>query len=46
MQVVATALEGVLLIEPKIFGDHRGFFVETYSEERYQACLLYTSRCV
>jgi dTDP-4-dehydrorhamnose 3,5-epimerase len=37
MQVVATALEGVLLIEPKIFGDHRGFFVETYSEERYQA---------
>ncbi|MFO0725597.1 MAG: dTDP-4-dehydrorhamnose 3,5-epimerase [Myxococcota bacterium] len=37
MQVHATSLPGVLIVEPKVFGDHRGFFLETYSESRYQA---------
>jgi dTDP-4-dehydrorhamnose 3,5-epimerase len=37
MQVDATALPGVLLIKPKIFRDPRGFFVETYHEERYRS---------
>jgi dTDP-4-dehydrorhamnose 3,5-epimerase len=36
MKVIETALPGVLIIEPKVFGDHRGFFMETYSEERYR----------
>lgn len=31
-----TPLPGVLLIEPKVFGDARGFFLETFQEERYQ----------
>ncbi len=35
MQVTPTELDGVLLIEPKVFGDHRGFFLETYREDRY-----------
>ena len=35
MQVIKTPLEGVLVIEPKVFKDSRGFFVETYNEERY-----------
>jgi dTDP-4-dehydrorhamnose 3,5-epimerase len=35
MKVTQTELPGVLLVEPKVFGDHRGFFVETYSRERY-----------
>lgn len=35
MQVIKTPLEGVLVIEPKVFQDSRGFFVETYNEERY-----------
>lgn len=30
MNIVETALPGVLLIEPKVFGDARGFFVETF----------------
>lgn len=37
MKVTQTPLPGVLLIEPKIFGDARGFFLETYSRERYHA---------
>lgn len=36
MQVIKTKLAGVLIIEPKIFGDERGFFKETFSAERYK----------
>ena len=35
MNVIPTALEGVLIIEPKVFKDDRGFFAETYHAERY-----------
>lgn len=37
MNVIETALPGVLIIEPRVFGDERGFFLETYSAERYKA---------
>jgi dTDP-4-dehydrorhamnose 3,5-epimerase len=36
MQVRETALPGVLLIEPRIFPDPRGFFLETFQEGRYK----------
>ncbi|MDI7744010.1 dTDP-4-dehydrorhamnose 3,5-epimerase [Lysinibacillus fusiformis] len=32
MKIVETYLEEVLVIEPKVFGDHRGWFMETYSD--------------
>lgn len=35
MEVIETSLPGVLLIEPKCFGDSRGFFLETFSTQRY-----------
>ena len=35
MKVIQTPLEGFLLIEPDIYKDDRGFFLETYQEERY-----------
>ncbi len=35
MQVVATELPEVLIVEPKLFGDQRGFFLETYQLGRY-----------
>ena len=35
MKVIKTSLPGVLVIEPKVFGDSRGFFTETYHYERY-----------
>lgn len=37
MHVEQTSLPGVLLITPKVHRDPRGFFVETYHEERYRA---------
>jgi len=37
MKIVATAIPEVLLIEPDVFGDHRGFFLETWNRERYIA---------
>lgn len=35
MNVVNTSLPGVVLIEPRVHGDHRGFFLETFREDRY-----------
>ncbi|MBE9516085.1 MAG: dTDP-4-dehydrorhamnose 3,5-epimerase [Proteobacteria bacterium] len=35
MNVIQTELSGVLIIEPKVFGDSRGFFLETYQKQRY-----------
>jgi len=35
MNVIETALPGVLIIEPRVHGDTRGFFVETFQAERY-----------
>ena len=37
MNVIQTELPGVLIIEPKVFGDARGFFMETWHAERYAA---------
>jgi dTDP-4-dehydrorhamnose 3,5-epimerase len=35
MNVLQTELPGVLLIEPEIHGDQRGFFCESYRQDRY-----------
>jgi dTDP-4-dehydrorhamnose 3,5-epimerase len=35
MNVIATDLLEVLIVEPKLFGDQRGFFLETYQFQRY-----------
>ena len=35
MNVIATALPEVLILEPRLFGDQRGFFLETYQLSRY-----------
>lgn len=36
MKAIQTELPGVLIIEPDVFGDERGFFLETYQQSRYQ----------
>ena len=33
MKLIETSLPGVLIIEPKIFGDSRGFFLESYRDD-------------
>lgn len=33
MKIIETSLPGVMVLEPRIFGDKRGFFLETYRED-------------
>ena len=35
MRAIATALPGVLILEPKVFGDARGFFLESYNRKTF-----------
>ena len=35
MKISETKLPGVLIFEPKVFSDDRGFFLETWSQQRY-----------
>lgn len=37
MKVIETKLQDVKIIETKVFGDHRGFFTESYSRESFKA---------
>lgn len=37
MNIISTELPGVVIIEPKVFGDERGYFLETWNRERYLA---------
>ncbi|EPJ9743511.1 TPA: dTDP-4-dehydrorhamnose 3,5-epimerase [Klebsiella oxytoca] len=39
MQVIDTSINDVKIIQPKIFGDARGFFLETYELKRYKQML-------
>ena len=36
MKVTETDLPGAVIIEPDVFGDERGFFKETYHQDRYR----------
>lgn len=36
MQIIETFIQGLKVVEPKVFGDHRGWFMETYNEEIFQ----------
>lgn len=37
MEVVQTPIAGVVLIKPQVWGDERGYFVETWQKDRYVA---------
>lgn len=36
MNIIETGLPGLLVIEPKVFEDERGYFFESYQNERYE----------
>lgn len=36
MKTMTTPLEGLIIIEPQVFGDHRGYFLETHHQNRYR----------
>lgn len=39
MNVIDTDVIGVKIVEPKVFGDERGFFLETFQQDRYKEML-------
>lgn len=39
MKIEKTNLEGVIVIEPKVFGDHRGWFMETFSQSAFESAI-------
>ena len=43
MNVIETKLKGVVIIEPAVFGDHRGFFLESYNQQRYEEAGIHES---
>ncbi len=36
MNIIKTEIEDLLILEPRVFGDHRGWFTETYSKAKFQ----------
>ena len=36
MKIIPTAIPDALIIEPQVFGDQRGFFMETWSRKKFQ----------
>ncbi|MEN4831546.1 MULTISPECIES: dTDP-4-dehydrorhamnose 3,5-epimerase [Pantoea] len=39
MKIIDTKIADVKIIEPKVFGDERGFFLETFQSEKYKRAL-------
>ena len=39
MNVTATPLPGLLILEPKVFGDERGFFMESFNQRAFDAAV-------
>ena len=37
MNIIKTELPGVLIVEPKVFGDSRGYFFESWNQAAYEA---------
>ena len=37
MEIIKTEIEGVVILEPKVFGDSRGYFMESYSERDFNS---------
>lgn len=40
MNIIPCELSGLVIVEPKVFGDARGFFYELYNQQRYAECGL------
>ena len=46
MKVTTTAIEGLLILEPRVFGDERGFFLESYNQKVFDDALGHEVRFV
>ena len=39
MEYIMTDLEGVWILEPQVFGDSRGYFMETWKQSEFETCI-------
>ena len=46
MNIIPTALPEVLILEPKVFGDERGFFMESFNQQAFDAAVGHEVRFV
>ena len=46
MNVIQTAIPGVVIIEPKVFGDDRGWFFESFNEKDFSAAIGHSVKFV
>jgi dTDP-4-dehydrorhamnose 3,5-epimerase len=46
MKITQTAIKGCLLLEPRVFGDDRGFFMESYNQKAFDDAVGYETRFV
>ena len=45
MEIIKTKIDGVVIVEPKVFGDHRGFFMESWSKRHLRRPVCTTISC-
>ena len=41
MRFIETGIKGLLIIEPKVFGDHRGYFFESFHRQKFSEAVGY-----
>ncbi len=41
MNIIKTEIEGLVIVEPRVFGDHRGYFMESWSRRDFEEAGLY-----
>jgi dTDP-4-dehydrorhamnose 3,5-epimerase len=46
MKIANTSIKGVLILEPRVFGDERGFFMESYNQKAFDVALGFEARFV
>lgn len=39
MKIIKTDIEGIVIIEPTLYGDNRGYFFESYSQREFDKCV-------
>ena len=39
MNIIETKINGLLILEPRVFGDDRGWFMESFNQQRFEAAL-------
>ncbi|MBP9969847.1 MAG: dTDP-4-dehydrorhamnose 3,5-epimerase family protein, partial [Paludibacteraceae bacterium] len=45
MEIIETKIPGLYIVQPKVFGDHRGYFCETYNEKTFNSLGITNKFC-